>query len=81
MSATGLESLEHTLELTRLWINDLDESSNGTIAYRLLKSVLHALRDLLQLEETAHFGAQLPTLLPGAYYEAWRHDAAPASTR
>jgi uncharacterized protein (DUF2267 family) len=43
--------------------------------------VLHALRDWLQLEETAHFGAQLPTLLRGAYYEQWRPSATPISTR
>ena len=75
MSTVGLESLEHTLELAHTWISDLDrtlEWNNKARAYRLLKSVLHALRDWFQLEEIAHFGAQLPTLLRGAYYEHWR---------
>ena len=46
MSITGLESLQHSLELTHIWINDLDERlewNNKPRAYRLLKSVLHAL--------------------------------------
>ena len=84
MSTAGLESLEHTLELTHTWINDLDrrlEWNNRARAYRLLKSVLHTLRDCLQLEETAHLGAQLPTLLRGAYYDQWRPSATPVWKR
>jgi len=84
MSTTGLEGLEHTLELTHIWINDLDatlEWNNKARAYRLLKSVLHALRDWLQLEEMAHFGAQLPTLLRGVYYEQWRPSGTPVWKR
>jgi uncharacterized protein (DUF2267 family) len=55
--------------LIHTWINDLDERlewNNKPRAYQLMKSVLHALRDWLQLEEAAHLGAQLPTLLRGA---------------
>jgi uncharacterized protein (DUF2267 family) len=66
MSTTGLQGLEHTLELTHVWINDPDaalEWNNRARAYRLLKSVMHAWRDWLQLEEMAHFGSQLPTPL------------------
>jgi uncharacterized protein (DUF2267 family) len=84
MSTTGLQGLEHTLELTHIWINDLDaalEWNNKARAYRLLKSVLHALRDWLQLEEMAHFGAQLPTLLRGVYYEQWRPSGTPVWKR
>ena len=84
MSTTGLQGLEHTLELTHVWINDLDaalEWNNKARAYRLLKSVLHALRDWLQLEEMAHFGAQLPTLLRGVYYEQWRPSGTPVWKR
>jgi uncharacterized protein (DUF2267 family) len=75
MSIKGLESLQHSLELTHIWINDLDERlewNNKPRAYRLLKSVLQALRDWLQLDEAVDLGAQLPTLLRGTYYEHWR---------
>lgn len=84
MSTTGLESLQHTLELTHTWINDLDERlewKNKPRAYRLLKSVLHGLRDWLQLDEAVHLGAQLPTLLRGAYYEQWQPSRTPVLTR
>ena len=75
MSIKGLESLQHTVALTHTWINDLDERlewNNKPRAYRLLKSVLHALRDWLHLNEAVDLGAQLPTLLRGVYYMNWR---------
>jgi uncharacterized protein (DUF2267 family) len=75
MSATGLETFEHTVQLTHIWVNELDERlgwNNKPRAYRLLKATLQALRDWLPLAEMAHFGAQLPALLRGAYYEQWR---------
>jgi len=80
MSATGLESLDHTVQLAHAWINDLDERlgwNNKPRAYRLLKAVLHALRDSLQINESADLAAQLPGLLRGVYYEQWR----PSATR
>lgn len=79
MSSVGLESLEHTVQLAHIWINELDDRlgwNNKPRSYRLLKAVLHALRDRLQLNEAADLAAQLPTLLRGVYYEAWR----PAAT-
>jgi uncharacterized protein (DUF2267 family) len=47
----------------------------------LLKAVLHALRDWLQLNEAVDFAAQLPTLLRGAYYEQWRPATTPIKHR
>ena len=52
MSAVGLEALDHAVQVTHGWINDLDEQlgwGNKPRAYRLLKAVLHALRDWLQI--------------------------------
>jgi uncharacterized protein (DUF2267 family) len=83
MSA-GLEALDHTLQIAHVWINDLDERlgwENKSRAYRLLKAVLHALRDWLQINESAHFAAQLPELLRGVYYEQWRPAIAPVKKR
>ena len=84
MSAVGLEALDHTVQLTHIWINDLDERlgwNNKPRAYRLLKAVLHALRDWLQINESADLAAQLPGLLRGAYYEQWRPAVTPVKKR
>lgn len=84
MSTVGLEALEHTVQLTHVWINDLDERlgwHNKARSYRLLKSVLHALRDWLPVNESADFAAQLPGLLRGAYYEQWRPATTPVKNR
>ena len=84
MSASGIAGLEHTVQLTHIWINDLDASlewNNKQRSYRLLKAVLHALRDRLQLNDAVSLGAQLPELLRGAYYEQWRPAASPVRSR
>jgi uncharacterized protein (DUF2267 family) len=84
MSAQGLEGLEHTVQLTHVWINELDSRlgwNNKARSYRLLKAVLHAVRDSLQVNEAADLGAQLPGLLRGAYYEQWRPAATPVKSR
>lgn len=75
MSTQGLEGLERTVQLTHIWINDLDrrlEWNNKARSYRLLKAVLHSLRDSLHVKEVADLGAQLPALLRGAFYEQWK---------
>jgi uncharacterized protein (DUF2267 family) len=84
MSATGLEVLDHTVQLTHEWINDLDNQlgwNDKKRSYRLLKAVLHALRDWLPVNEAADLAAQLPELLRGAYYEQWRPAATPVKHR
>ena len=84
MTVTGLESLERTVQLTHIWINDLDERlgwNNKARAYRLLRAVLHALRDWLQTTEAADLAAQLPGLLRGTYYEQWRPAITPVKKR
>jgi uncharacterized protein (DUF2267 family) len=84
MSAVGLESIDHTVQLTHVWINELDDMlgwNDKVRSYRLLRSVLQALRDWLPVSESADFAAQLPTLLRGVYYEHWRPAATPVKQR
>lgn len=79
MSTVGLDSIDHTIQLTHIWINDLDAGlglNDKHRSYRLLRTVLQTLRDWLRAEEAAGLGAQLPELLRGVYYEHWR----PATT-
>jgi uncharacterized protein (DUF2267 family) len=84
MSTQGLESIDHTVQLTHTWINELDDNLGWTDkhrSYRLLRSVLQGLRDWLPMDESADFAAQLPTLLRGVYYEHWRPATTPVKQR
>lgn len=84
MSSAGLESIDHTVHLTHLWIKELDEQlgwADKARSYRLLRTVLQTLRDWLQVNEAADLAAQLPTLLRGVYYEHWRPATCPVSRR
>ncbi|HET7679776.1 MAG TPA: DUF2267 domain-containing protein [Xanthobacteraceae bacterium] len=84
MRTDGLESIDHTVQLTHNWINELDERlgwNDRAQSYRLLRNVLHALRDCLQVNEAADFAAQLPSLLRGVYYEQWRPSTVPVKRR
>jgi uncharacterized protein (DUF2267 family) len=84
MSTVGLESIDHTVQLTHGWINELDAMlgwNDKARSYRLLRSVLQALRDWLPVNESADFAAQLPNLLRGVYYEHWRPATTPVKQR
>jgi uncharacterized protein (DUF2267 family) len=84
MSTPGLEAIDHTVQLTHQWINELDqrmEWDNKSRSYRLLRVVLQALRDWLMVNEAVDFAAQLPILLRGVYYEHWRPATTPRKER
>jgi uncharacterized protein (DUF2267 family) len=40
-------------------------------AYQALRGTLHALRDILRLEEAVQLAAQLPLLIKGVFYDGW----------
>lgn len=74
MSATGLRVFDETVQLSNLWLNELMAGvgwNDKHRAYRLLRATLHALRDRLSAHEAVQFGAQLPMLIRGLYYEGW----------
>jgi uncharacterized protein (DUF2267 family) len=74
MSATGLEVFDTTVQKTMVWLKDIMEElhwEDRHRAYLALRGCLHQVRDLLQVEEVAHLGAQLPMLVRGIYYEGW----------
>src|SRR4051794_1266332 len=74
VSTTGLEVFDKTLQTTHTWLDEITAGlgPDRQRAYRVLRAVLHALRDRLPLELAAHLGAQLPLLVRGIYYDEWR---------
>jgi uncharacterized protein (DUF2267 family) len=52
-------------------MRELDWEDKPHKAYLALRTVLHALRDRLTVEEAMQLGAQLPMLIRGFYFEGW----------
>lgn len=74
MSMTGLEAFDSTIHKTNAWLSEIMaqlDSNDRHEAYHALRVVLHVLRDRLTLEEAVQFGAQLPMLVRGFYYDGW----------
>src|SRR5437773_2063423 len=79
MSEQGLEVLDSTYHKTQEWIGQLAENSHleKGDAYKALRAVLLTLRDCLPIQEAVHFGAQLPMLIRGLYYDGWKPSETP----
>lgn len=80
MSRTHHPSIvERSAEAAHIWYRDVArelQTDDLHYAGRVLRTVLHALRDRLTVAEGAQLAAQLPTLIRGIYYEQWRPGAA-----
>ena len=84
MAEHGLEGIDHTIQQTYTWIDEVAEAlkpSNRHIGYQVLRGFLHTVRDRLPMDEAVHLGAQLPMLLRGLYYDGWDPEAIPGDIR
>ncbi|MFZ1108963.1 MAG: DUF2267 domain-containing protein [Rhodomicrobium sp.] len=81
---TGLDVFDSTVQQTNLWLKDLMtrlDSNDRHLAYRVLRATLHVFRDRIGAENAVHFGAQLPMLIRGFYYEGWQPAKPQTKTR
>lgn len=72
--SSSLAAFDKTIEKTNVWLNELQEIlawDDPERAYHALRAVLHAVRDRLPPQEAVDFGAQLPMLVRGFFYDGW----------
>jgi len=84
MSTNGIEVFGTTIQVAHRWLKVVMSelgTNNRHEALAALRASLHALRDRIGPENAVHFGAQLPMLLRGLYYEGWKPTATPTRER
>ena len=81
---THISVFDKTEQKTMNWIKCVSANMGSTDmqrSYTILRAVLHATRDRLGPDEAVHFGAQLPMLVRGFYYEGWHPSDKPRRYR
>ena len=83
MSASGLDVFDRTVETTHVWLNEIcnDLGPDKQVAWKVLSTVLHKLRDRLTINLAAHLGAQLPLFVRGVYYDQFEPAKMPSEFR
>lgn len=75
MTGLGLPIFDKSIQDANIWVNEIMDEldwEDKHRAFSALRSTLHVLRDRLQINECAHFSAQLPTLIRGVFYEGYK---------
>lgn len=80
MATNGLDIFDKTIQTTNAWLDEIMArlGPDRRLAWKILSTVLHKLRDRLPVDVAAHLGAQLPLLVRGAYYDQYRPSNQPA---
>ncbi len=84
MGGIGIHVFDSTIQESNLWIKAVMERLGTYDAHRahlVLRATLHAVRDRIGPENAVHFGAQLPVLIRGLYYEGWHMAGTPTKER
>lgn len=84
MSTKTIASLESSVADVYGWLNEISSelhSDDRHFALQVLRGVLHALRDRLTIDQSAHLSAQLPLLVRGIYFESWNPEPIPDHDR
>src|SRR5437588_6441233 len=72
-----------TLQSADIWLDYLTGrlGPDRALAWKVLSTVLHKLRDRLTVNLAAHLGAQLPLLVRGVYYDQFEPSRMPTECR
>jgi uncharacterized protein (DUF2267 family) len=81
---TGVHVFDTFVEDGNIWLKAVMQrlkTDNATAAHAALRAALHALRDRIPPENAVNFGAQLPTLIRGIFFENWHIAGTPTKER
>lgn len=70
-----VDPLARSQSTARAWLRVISEhlgDDDPRFAYRVTRVWLQMVRDRLSVVAAAHFAAQLPEVLRGAFYEGWK---------
>jgi uncharacterized protein (DUF2267 family) len=74
MSTPTTQLFDHAVAGAAQWVDEVAAelgTEDRREARRVLRTVLHALRDRLDVHESAQLAAQLPELVRAMYYDEW----------
>jgi uncharacterized protein (DUF2267 family) len=74
MTSGTTHLFDHAVTGAAMWIDEVAaelRTEDPREARRVLRAVLHAVRDRMEPNEAAQLAAQLPELIRGIYYEDW----------